>query len=74
MSSSLKWRVRSDWRGQFDTQLKFILREKYGEPVDHIFTDIDLDFLEGLNAAGVKDAKVLIDAINQFKEIEVNEI
>lgn len=58
--------------------LKFILREVYGEPVDHVFTEGDITALRAIAAAsGVqevkKDVERLVEAIEKHDSVRVNE-
>lgn len=73
MSSSLTWRPRKVENQTLDMNLKFALRKKYGDCIDHIFSRDDIGFLEGLAAADVEDAQKLIELIEKYDEVEVKE-
>ena len=55
------------------TELKFALRRLYGEPVNTTLILSNIDSLRGLEAAGVAEARKLIEAIEKYGRIEVKE-
>ena len=71
MSSTLYWKPVSKKNNSLSTELKFALQKKYGSSTKITMTYDDMPYLEGLLHGGVKDAKDLIDAIEQHEEIEV---
>ncbi len=75
MSSDLYWKPRESLGEPLCTNVKDAIRRHYGEEVLH---GIELDkghlpFLRGLLAAGILDAKTLIDEIGRHKVIIVTE-
>lgn len=73
MSTHLRWRPKGGGR-TLDDDLKRYLRNRYGDPIKVILTRADLDYLTGLSDAYVTGATKLIDAIEQYEEIEVEEV
>jgi len=78
MTSSLVWKpVIQPASHCLGDQLKFILRKKYGNPVNHRFDTSDVAFLEGVVLSGShgaeKEAQILIDLIEKHDEIDVVE-
>ena len=75
MSSNLGWIPSKEPKYKYlDTDIKFALRKRYGEPVQEIINESQLDYLRGLKDAGIKDAIKLIDAIEKYGEIEIKEV
>jgi hypothetical protein len=75
MSSSLQWRpTHSDTDSSLSCALKFALREQYGEPINVTLTSYDVDYLKGLLHGGIKDAQILLTAIENHKSIDVKEV
>lgn len=70
MSQNLYYRVKPAGK-DLDDQLKFILRKSYSLPTK--FDESDISFLKGLDAANIKDANTLIEAIEKYGEVEVYE-
>lgn len=55
-----------------DDQLKFVIRERYGlEEGSYRLTEHNIDYLNGLKDAGIKDADKLISAIQKHEEIDI---
>ena len=54
-------------------ELKFVLRKKYGNPVEAVFTTHDISYLEGLRDCEIKGAMELIQAIAEHGSIQVKE-
>ena len=74
MSSTLSWRPAFPPKsGSLPSELKFALRKKYDEPIDIMFDESDIPFLEGLVCAGIPGANDLISAIRKHKQIIVKE-
>jgi hypothetical protein len=78
MSSNLFWEPLSPpHRHYLATTLKFILRRKYGEPLDCTLSADDMPYLQGIrdagNAEAREDVQYLIKAINRFEKIRVKE-
>jgi hypothetical protein len=73
MSSNLQWQpLKQNWK-DLSSDLKFAMRKRCHDPIDAILTSYDLLYLEGLRDAGIKDAQVLIEAIEKYDEIQVKE-
>lgn len=75
MTSSLCWEP-IDMSGELqgdDDQLKFILREKYGSPVDEIVNHHDLKYFEGLRDAKVPCADHVIRLLEKYNVIRLLE-
>lgn len=72
MSTNLYWKPVSPDSNYLDNQLKFILREKHNYKYPH-FTAKDIPYLNGLEDAGVKGARELINAIHEYGEVELFE-
>jgi len=72
MSTSLYWKpVVDDWI-TLDDQLKFILREQFGYGPNKL-DDSHLSFLNGLKAAKIKGAYDLMQAIDKYGEVIIQE-
>ena len=76
MSSNLYWEPRTPKKSKsLSTELKLSLRKRYDGGLNNIILDSgDVQYLEGLSHAGIKDATVLINAIRKHDEISINEI
>jgi len=76
MSSSLVFRpVIQQEDVYLNDRIKHILQKKYDQTViDTIMDSGDIDYLKGLRDAGVEGAKTLIDAVNEYGRIHVDEI
>lgn len=73
MSSHLVWEPALRKKQDLSTELKFALHKSYGSPVSVTLTAADLPYLRGLRDAEVKDADVLMEAIEKHGEIVVVE-
>lgn len=76
MSSNLTYEiVRDRDLDFFDDELKHKLRDSglFGDPVDHVFTEDDIPFLQGLKVCNVKNAYDLICLIEKHGRIRVKE-
>jgi hypothetical protein len=73
MSSNLVWDATSRHDGDLSTDLKFILRNRYGNPMNATMDAGDIMYLQGMFDAGIKEANVLIVAIRKYGEIKVFE-
>jgi len=73
MRASLSYRPVVPHAGKtLGDALKSVLREKYElDSVSHLLRESDIPYLEGLRDAGIKDAKELIDCIEQHKKVEI---
>ena len=76
MSSSLLWKPVIPEKGHsLSTDLKFLLRKKYGSIVDIVLDDSDILYLSGLRDASSKTIKkeiqTLINAIEKVGRIKV---
>ena len=75
MSSNLGWiPVKTNNYKWLDIDLKFALRKSWGNPVAAKIDCCQLEYLRGLRDAGLKDAQKLIDAIEKYGEIQVEEV
>lgn len=71
MSGTLVWQPhKKDEYKSLPLQLRIILESKWSFPV--VFGYAQLDYLSGLNDAGVDGAQELMELIHQFEEIELN--
>ena len=74
MSSSLSWKpVIFESGNPLPDALKFILRGAFGSPLDHEFDESNIDFLLGLEAAGIDGACECIKSIKTHGKIRVYE-
>ena len=75
MTSSLIWEpvVEPDMDRGLTTRLKFLLRKRYGEPVNRDFGEEDLPYLEGLVDGGIEDAVALVETIKTHGRVNVRE-
>lgn len=71
MSGKLVCKVRpkSNYKN-LPFELRLVLEKKWSFPAIVGFSDIN--YLQGLNDAGVKGAEELIELIHQFEELELN--
>jgi hypothetical protein len=69
MSCSLYWRPVGDGTQVGDTQLRNAVERRFGHRAR--LDDSALEFLRGLEAAGVEGADDLIAAIERHDEIEI---
>ncbi len=74
MSTSLVWKPVSRDYTYLSIDLKFAMQKKYGSFIDTVLDASDITYLTGLRDAGIDDARVLIDAIEQRSEIKLEEI
>lgn len=74
MSSNLEW-LPVDRKGKcVSDDVKFILRRRYGHPIDLTLDSECIGYLEGLKDAGVNGAEELIKAIDKHGEIVLKEV
>lgn len=67
MSTNLMWKPKGDG-DCLSKDLRRVICKKYGD--GEVTLDCsDIDYLEGLDHAGIEDADVLIEAINDHTEI-----
>ncbi len=72
MSANLCWRPVQRSYETLPDDLKFILRDRCGlTSARRGYGGNDLEFLRGLDAAGIKGAAELIEAIEKYGEIEL---
>jgi hypothetical protein len=72
MTTALYWRqVSKNDKRVGDIQLKNLLRNRFGYP--HVLNQSDIDYLKGLDDAGVEGAMDLIEALSKCNEIEIFE-
>ena len=74
MGSTLYWEPYKANRKSLSDELKNALRERLGTGFRREPLEVEnVDFLEGLSCAGIKDAQVLIDAIDKHGGVYVSE-
>lgn len=73
MSSNLRAEPIKRKKKDFGSDLKFALRKRFGEPVDVLMEKGDIEYLLGLEHAGITEAKELRDYIMQHEEIRIKE-
>ena len=74
MTSNLIWiPVEPEKMNDLPNELKFILRKRYGNPIDSILDNSSFPYLQGLGDAGVKGVDKIINAIRKHGEIRVKE-
>lgn len=71
MSTHIVWQPVRSGKGIYSVQLKSALETEYGFPLCKRLSQDDIGFLRGLLAGNIKDAKVLLDAIYKYEEIDV---
>lgn len=73
MSATLFWRPKDIGRKELADELRFILQESVlsGGPGQAVLGVVDRPYLKGLHDAHVKDADILIEAIERHGEIEI---
>ena len=74
MGSDLIWEPKHKEVICLSLDLKLALRKRYENPVNRLMDQYDLEYLCGLQDAGIKDASLLISAIAQYRAIIVKEI
>lgn len=60
MSSNLRAEPVNRKKKEFGTELKFALRKRFGEPIKAELGPEHIDYLLGLEHAGIKEASELI--------------
>ncbi len=74
MSSNLIWRpVAPQPNRILPDELKFMLRKRYGNPINSALSKQDIGYLRGLKDCDVEGAQTLIDAICNHGEIVIEE-
>lgn len=73
MSSNLRAEPISRKKKDFGTELKFALRKRFGEPINTELGPEHIDYLLGLEHAGIKEAKDLIEYITKNERIYIKE-
>jgi hypothetical protein len=73
VSQTLKWRPCYQAANTLSDKLKYALRKRYEQSINGRMGESDIPYLEGLLHAGIEDAQNLIDAIEQYRHIEVFE-
>lgn len=74
MSSSLYWEPSFRARKILSYDIKCALQKKYGGTIhNRQLSEGDIPYLQGLQDAGVKDAKELIEALEKFHSITLDE-
>ena len=69
MSCQLFWRPIGSGRSAGGSRLRYAVEKRFG--VDVRLDESALEFLRGLEAAGVEGATDLIEAIEKHEEIEI---
>jgi hypothetical protein len=74
MSSTLKIEPANRKKQSLSYELKSCLQKKYGGLItDQIMNISDLPYLKGLLDAGVEDAKIVLDMIEKYDEVILDE-
>jgi hypothetical protein len=77
MTSNLRAEPKNRGKLELGTSLKFALRKRYGQPIDTDMDESDLNFIEGLIAAGhselIADAQKLYQYITRHERIHIKE-
>ena len=73
MSSTLIWEPLNRKKKDLPDEIKYILRKKYGEPINIVLRENDIGYLQGIKDAGVLSIEILINAIEKYQEIVVQE-
>lgn len=74
MGSNLRWRPSNSGWNSLSREFKLKIREWKGN--GHIALTLDgsdIDVLMGMAIGGIKEAQVLIDAIEQYNQIDLEE-
>jgi len=67
------WEPLNRKKKDLPDEIKYILRKKYGEPVKIVLRECDIEYLQGVKDAGVESIEILINAIEKYQEILVQE-
>ena len=73
MSSTLFWEPVHRNKKELPDVLKYVLQKKVGGTVDIVMDTGDLSYLSALNDVGIEGSVDLINAIEQYKEVAVQE-
>lgn len=74
MSSNLRAEPINRKKKEFGVELKFALRKRFGEPINTVLSkDRDIDYLLGLEHAGIKEAHELIEYLIANEQIRIKE-
>lgn len=73
MSSNLYIEPAYREKKSLSTELKFAARKRYGQPINAKLTESDIAYFQGLVDAGIKDAQIVLDMINQHNEVSFEE-
>lgn len=75
MSSNLYWRPVSAGQELLSDELKHALHnlDQFNNGADGTCGDAMIPTLRGMEAAGIKDARKLINAIEKYGEVELSE-
>ncbi len=73
MSSTLTFEPFDRKKKTLSDEIKFMLRNRYGEPIDAAIDVEEIPFLEGLIVAGVSEADKIINAIKKHGKIILKE-
>jgi hypothetical protein len=73
MSSRLTMEPKIREKVKLSYDLKSALRKRFGCVESKLFDKSDISYLKGLYDAGIEDAKIVIDYIQIFEEIILDE-
>lgn len=74
MSTNLYWNpVIPKNRTHLDDRLKWILQKKYGSPISIRVDYTNVEYFQGLADAGVDGASDVIEAVESYDVIEIEE-
>lgn len=74
MSSTLTLEPSARSKTTLNYQLKSVLRKKFAGTIsERTMDESDLSYLHGLLDAGIEDAKIVIEFIEKYGEVVLNE-
>lgn len=74
MSSNLVWEPVDKDYNHLDSDIKYALRHRYGNPVSAVLDSNDIPYLEGLIDAGNTKLKEVVKLIESHGEIKIEEV
>lgn len=75
MSSTLYIEPVNRQKGTLSSTLKFALKRRFPqETIQRVFDSSDLSYFQGLFDAGIEDAKIVIDMIEKYEEVTIQEV
>lgn len=63
MTSTLTWEPRRRVKNVLPTQIKLILRKRYGDPINVELSEEDIPYLEGIRDAGLVGTSEMIEEL-----------